>query len=261
MKITVRHSKSPLAFAKKGGGAWEVWDRYITLDGKDAFHIGNVCGTCGFFFRRLEGAGRNLNPGDLQAQLSAGLNELTGSHISLLSELLPDGAYDFMLLSTTPHMVTPGDADDYFCHEQKALWGNPKYPPHDPGTKYYRGTDEPLNDGAHLYEFLVPMFPVDRLDAQRVSAFERTISEGHRPTALAISVLDIKGPTTWDGNPKVTSHWCLTHYVIDGHHKLFAACRTHRPIGLVSMLATQEGLSRRPDHAKLREILRSDRRA
>ena len=253
MKITVQDSKSPLGFANKGGGSWKVWDRFITIEGKDAYHIGNICGTCSFFFQRLNGANRSLNPRNFQDQLSSGLTELTDAQASVLSELLPDGDYETSLLFRIPRLVAPGEPDDYFCREQPALWGIDGFwgLPHDPRTKYYRGADRPLDDGAHLYEFLIPMFPDGWLDAKRVSEFEAHMHEGRCPTALAISVLDIKQPANWDGDPAVTSHWCLAHYIIDGHHKLFAASHVKRPVGLLSILALDRGISSPEQHAKL----------
>ena len=253
MKIIVRDSKSLLGFATKGGGSWKVWDRFITIEGKDAYHIGNICGTCSFFFQRLEGANKSLNPRALQDQLSSGLTGLTDAQAAVLSELLPDGNYEPSLLFRVPRLVKPGDADDYFCREQAALWGIDSFwgLPHNPRTKYYRGTDQPLGNGAHLYEFLIPMFPDNWLDAKRVSEFEEHLQVGQRPTVLAISVLDIKQPALWDGDPAVNSHWCLAHYIIDGHHKLFAAARAQRPVGLLSMLALDRGVSDPDEHTKL----------
>lgn len=255
MKIVVRDSKSPLGFATKGGGSWEVWDRFITIEGKDAYHIGNICGTCSFFFQRLAGANQSLNPRGFQDQLSSGLTGLTDAQATVLSELLPDGDYEAALLLRIPRLVSPGNTDDFFCREQPALWGIDSFwgLPHDPRTKYYRGTDKPLGDGAHLYEFLIPMFPDSWLDAKRVSEFEGYLLNGGHPTALAISVLDIKSPANWDGDPAVTSHWCLAHYIIDGHHKLFAASRTSRPVGLLSIIALDRGVSTSEELAKLIE--------
>jgi hypothetical protein len=253
MKINVQGSKSLVDFATKGGGSWEVWDRFITIDGKDAYHIGNICGTCSFFFQRLNGANQSLNPREFQNELSSGLTGLTDAQAAVLSELLADGAYDASLLFRIPRLVTPGETDDYFCQEQPALWGIDGFwgLPHDPRTKYYRAQDKPLDDGAHLFEFLIPMFPDSWLDIKRVSEFEGHLEEGRCPTALAISVLDIKEPANWDGDPAITSHWCLAHYIIDGHHKLFAASRAKRPIGLLSILALDRGISGPEQHAKL----------
>jgi hypothetical protein len=123
MKINVHDSKSLLGFATKGGGAWEVWDRFITIEGKDAYHIGNICGTCSFFFQRCDGANKSLNPRDLQDQLTTGLTGLTDAQATALSELLPDGDYEATLLHRLPRLVAPGESDDYFCREQPALWG------------------------------------------------------------------------------------------------------------------------------------------
>jgi hypothetical protein len=261
MKINVNDSKSLLGFATKGGGSWEVWDRFITIEGKDAYHIGNVCGTCSFFFQRLEGANKSLNPRDFQGQLSSGIAVLTDAHATVLSELIPNGDYDLSLLFRVPRLIIPGETDDYFCREQLALWGIDGFwnLPHNPRTKYYRGMDIPLGNGAQLYEFFVPMFPESWLDLKQVSQFENYFHEGKRPTALAISILDVKEPAMWNGdpNPAVKSHWCLAHYIIDGHHKLFAASRTKRPIGLVSILALGHGVSGPEEHAKLIEILKT----
>lgn len=233
MKITVQNSESPLGFATKGGGSWEIWDRFITIEGKDAYHIGNICGTCSFFFQRLGGANQSLTPRDFQDQLSFGLTGLTDTQVAVLSELLPDGNYEATLLFRIPRLITPGETGDYFCREQPALWGIDSFwgLPHDPRTKYYRGADRSVDDGAYLYEFLIPMFPESWLAAGRVSKFERSMHEGQCPTVLTISVLDIKQPAIWDGDPVVTSHWCLAHYILDGHHKLFAASRVKSPVG------------------------------
>lgn len=102
MKINVQGSKSPLGFATKGGGSWKVWDRFITIEGKDAYHLGNICGTCSFFFQRLSGASQSLNPREFQNELSSGLTGLTDPQAAVLSELLPDGAYEASLLFRTP---------------------------------------------------------------------------------------------------------------------------------------------------------------
>ncbi|MCX6902038.1 MAG: hypothetical protein NTW03_00885 [Verrucomicrobia bacterium] len=98
---------------------------------------------------------------------------------------------------------------------------------------------------------MIPMFPESWCDAKRVSDFEGHLQGGRYPTALAISVLDIKQPANWDGDPSVTSHWCLAHYIIDGHHKIFAASRSKRPVGLLSILALDRGVSSAQEHAKL----------
>jgi len=63
-------------------------------------------------------------------------------------------------------------------------------------------------------------------------------------------VLDIKQPPIGMASA-VTSHWCLAHYIIDGHHKILAASRSKRPVGLLSILALDRGISSAQEHAKL----------
>jgi len=51
--ITVSGSRSQIGFETAGNGAWPAWDRYLTLGGRRAYNLGNICGTCRFLFDRL----------------------------------------------------------------------------------------------------------------------------------------------------------------------------------------------------------------
>ena len=42
----------------------------------------------------------------------------------------------------------------------------------------------------------------------------------------------------------MTEHWCLAHYVLDGHHKVLAAAEGGATVGLLSFLAVEQGISR-----------------
>ena len=69
--------------------------------------------------------------------------------------------------------------------------------------------------------------------AETIRSYETLIGQQTIPTALAVSVLDVKGPTDWGGDPEVTEHWCLAHYLLDGHHKTYAASDVQANITLV----------------------------
>lgn len=95
------------------------------------------------------------------------------------------------------------------------------------------------------------MFPGNWLKADELNAYKKDIASGQSPTALALSVLDVKQPATWDGEPAVTEHWCLAHYLLDGHHKMFAAFEIDTPITLRSFLSLKESVATEENVSRL----------
>lgn len=120
---TSTSTTSRIGFSTEGGGNWPSWDRFITLDGKKAYHIGNVCGTCEFFFERLEGANDRLSPAELSQRFKAGVTQLDEELLRTVTAALPAGLYTALLLKSVPRRVLPTKPGDYFCEEQVALWG------------------------------------------------------------------------------------------------------------------------------------------
>ena len=70
-----------------------------------------------------------------------------------------------------------------------------------------------------VFEFLIPIFTQTWLEKERVEFYKERIVEGKFPTAISLSVLDVKAPAVWidDQKPEYTGHWCLAHYILDGH--------------------------------------------
>lgn len=248
-QLSVTGSISSLAFHRTGPETNPGWDRYLILKGKRAFHVGNICDTCEFFFQRLEGAIEKVSPAELGDRLREGVDELDGELVRKLGRALPRGRYRAMLLELSPTLVQPGGGTDYFANEQVELWGVDSFWNllHDPRTEYYRSASASLGDGAQLFEFVVPMMPSNWLGTETVAAYENRLRAGDQPTALAISVLDVKRPAVWEGDPPVTEHWCLAHYLLDGHHKTLAAARAQAPLRFVSFLAVDESIATEED--------------
>lgn len=196
-------------------------------------------------FRAHGGANRNISPEQTADALRSGLRKIDDAPIAAIGGLVPGGNYPVSLLELTPALVTPGAREDYFAHEQVALWGTDTFwcLPHHPKTEYYRTASVPLGDGKRLFEFVVPMFPKGWLSKKTLAAYADRLSAGERPTALAVSVLDVRGPATREVGPEVTEHWCLAHYLLDGHHKTHAAFNAGKPITLLSYLATAESVA------------------
>lgn len=55
---------------------------------------------------------------------------------------------------------------------------------------------------------------------------------------MALSVLDVKGPAETG-----VDHWCLGHFLLDGHHKVAAAARTGRSLTVLAFIALEHGVS------------------
>lgn len=244
-KISVEKSNSIIAFTSG-------WDRFLTIEGKPAYHIGNVCDTCQFFFERLEGANQKISPTEVSETLRNGVQSLDSSLLDKIKLILPVGDYAAMLLNVTPRKVSLGTDNDYFTNEQEKLWGIDGFwgLPHYPKIEYYRTRTEKFDGYKQLFEFIVPMFPAGWLGVDAVREYELQISDGRKPTALALSVLEVKQPATWEDetdDAKITEHWCLTHYLLDGHHKVYAASKVAKPITMLSFLAVKQSIATEED--------------
>ncbi len=242
-QLTHTKSSSKLALTTSDGSAWGGWDRYLSLGDERLFHIGNVCDTCEFFFRRV--ADRALPSFEIErvrSQLECGLDDLDATALAF-TEFIPDGEYVVALFTARPRLSGSDDTPDYFSHEQARTW--PEYD-HDvlPAMGYYRDASTAIRKDEMLFEFFVPLYEPSLLDSQRVTHYEQLLISGTRPTAVALSVLDVKGPASFpedeEGNeiePKFGRHWCLANYLLDGHHKVFAAHVTGAPITVLSFLS------------------------
>lgn len=255
---SIKDSNSILAFETAGGGHWDKWDRYMTIEGKRAFHIGNICGTCEFFFERLEGADQGVSSEEISTALQKGISKLDSELLSKVSLILPDGDYEASLIEVEPKLVDLGTEGDYFFNEQIQVWGKDSFwgLPHYPKIKYYRSLTKELTNTSKLFEFVVPTFPVHWLAEDTIDNYKSLISDGSMPTALCLSVLDIKEPADYGNDTEHPRHWCLTHYVIDGHHKVFSASLLNQPITLLSFLAKRESIAEDEDIEELFRSLR-----
>lgn len=241
-----------VTFPTPDGDSDEAWFRFLALRGERVFEIGNICGTCQFWFRRLEGQAAPIDVAALDSKLANGLTTLDPEVVDAFAALLQVGAYHIALFRLVPLRVELGSAGDYFAHEQLAAWPDllltwPDYePPPDPGTAYYRVEGRSgvpaAAEGDLAFEFLAPLQAPDGLDAGRIAFFEECLARGSEPTAVAVGVLDIK-----QHYASPVAHWCLGHYLLDGHHKIEAAARLGRPLTLLSFITAEHGHSR-PEH-------------
>ena len=91
------------------------------------------------------------------------------------------------------------------------------------------------------------MFPENWLDKKVVSDYVQRLEACGAPSAVSISILDIKGPAVWQGDIDPTEHWALSHFIVDGHHKVCAARQTGRPVRMLNFVSCTRGISTRED--------------
>ncbi|MGA9147965.1 MAG: hypothetical protein WBZ04_10430 [Candidatus Nanopelagicales bacterium] len=253
-----RESEPALNF-KQGDidqGAW-AGQRFLWIEDRPAFELSFWCGTCPFLFKRLEGASRTLSIPELADRLAVGIAGIDVEVVSAFADLLPSGLYQPLLTTIEPKLVFPMKPGDYFADEQVAtwnverFWGLPQYPQ----TPYYRTFETAVSDNAHLYEFVVPMVPPTWNVPTRVAAMANRLAHSGEPTAVAVSTLDVCRPAMNVGTRDFYQHWGLTHFVLDGHHKLQAAAELGLPLQLLSLLAIDFSLADLEQIHRIPELL------
>lgn len=214
--------------------------RRLTLRGQEIFDLALWCGTCPAVFTKL-GEPPHADLDVVHGRLNVGLQAIDDEVLRAYSRVLPAAEYTVLLLEVRPRLVSPGDRSDYFAREQVATWGiNAVDGVEDPGTPYYRTFETSLGSGQHLLEFVVPMVPPTWNSQERVDDYLR--SDDESGTAVAYSLLDVVQPAMDQGEDH-DQHWVLTHFLLDGHHKMEAAARANRPIRLLSIVDERASLA------------------
>lgn len=249
-RLGVEQSAASLRFGEepKVEGAW-AGRRLLWLGDKAAFDLTFWCGTCPVTFERLAGANGTLSIAELEQTLARGLEHIDQPVVAAFAEILPAASYLPMLLSVSPRLVKPVGDDDYFAHEQVETWGLNSFTglPENPQTPYYRTFETGVSTSAHFYEFVVPMVPPTWNDRARVEEFTHLLERIFHPTIVAVSTLDISQPAMDNQSSDYYQHWVLTHFLLDGHHKIEAAATSGRPLQLLPFVSIDASLATEDD--------------
>lgn len=235
---------------------------YLTIDGARAYHLGGSCQTCGFLFARLDGANQRVEIHGTVAKLRESVHSLDEDVVSVIGRGLPEDDYSVMLASGCVTQVTPGNAHDYFTGEQTALWGEDNFwcLPHDPRIAYCRAGDQDMGAGRRLFHFIVPMFPSGWLKMGALGEYVKSLTEKASGTAVSIATLEVRAPAECytEPPPDPSEHWCLTHYLLDGHHKLHAAEQRGKAVSLLSFVTWSESMASREQIAEVLAFMKTD---
>lgn len=237
-----KNDNSILGFDNQGGGGWERWNRFITVNGTRIFEIGNICGTCEVYFEKLKETNPEIDETEIANLLNNGINFIDDSTLQMVMQILPNGSYTSVLSQIQPKN---NSENDYFSNEQRKTWGSEKFTGSktNPKTNYYRGSDFEVKDRELFIELFIPT-QNSLIDEERVQYYMEKIENGENVTCLGLSVLDIKAPAMWEDEiePKYHTHWCISNYIVDGHHKIEASIRAKKTITILSMINKNESI-------------------
>ncbi len=210
--------------------------RHLAIDHEKIYFYGNSCGSCPFMFQKVGKNKIKLTPQDVTEILKQGPKAIGVDLIQAISKIVPDGKYKIGYFEVDLEEVTNKSRNDpiaemvWAAHED----GGPK-------TKYYRSKKVPINSITNLFELVLPLFSDNELHSQTIREYKRLINKGSQPTALAISIVQQRICLMGPGG-EVPTDICLTHFLLDGHHKIKAASKMKRPIKLLSFLYMDENL-------------------
>lgn len=219
----VTTSISPIEFKMDG-----YYQRYLTKNGQELAYTGIECETCLFYF---SSTGISVSvPKSISKLLNKGFNELSQDVLDKLRQIIPTGEYIVLLLKVYPRLK------HHFNNEE-----------------YYKSGSRKMIRNKKLEEHIVPLQYGSSLDKNTINQYIQEIMSGKMPTALSISFLDIKYPRD---DIYYDECWVLTHFLLDGHHKIYASAKAKKPISLISFLSIDHSFSDSKHMDKLLQILK-----
>jgi hypothetical protein len=222
VRLKVTASKTLLSFKSREHEAYPR-RRYLEFNGAPIYQMGNDCDTCPLVFEGLTTAELPIAPQDLSERLRAGLQEVNAQTVETVAHILPAGEYIVRLLRFKPTLRRLNDPNRAPYEKRHR-------------TTYYWEQMEALSSYAYE-EIALPLVLENQLKRSSIEDYKSRLQEGESPTALALSIVDVRHPhSRW-------FEWTLAHFLLDGHHKMMAASELGAPISLLSFLSLGESLA------------------
>lgn len=245
-ETTINNSQSLLAFSRpETDGVFGFWDEYLTIGKKKVYQTGVACSECSFSFERIDEDAisstsviNNL-PEKIVEQLDNGIKKIDQTILEQVKKLVPNGQYSVLLTQIIPTLVIPQQKGDYFVEELAVLDRDAAQNLYNPKTNYFRLNTVVLPNGSAFdetcfFEFLIPIQSLDSLDEQRLKYYENLFAQGNSPTVVALSKIRVgEPPHMLQDDTSIANHIVLSHYLIEGRHKVYAAAMVQKPITLL----------------------------
>jgi hypothetical protein len=246
-KVKLPHPKAlfKIGSAKKQDGN----ALYLEIDGTRKFEIGSDSPSAHFWYKclqepRLFAQKKVVNlPSSLAIPrpLDAGLIK----ELYPVLEMMDRGEH--YILNMTLQVSGPYRPDDengyFFNNEFLEIWGieDPASEDFASGWEHYEGnTPKVFRSGEILekqYDLVIPLVPVHRLKQENISLYQQMITGGDRPRVLLYGMLQRPTPESVVSGRSRTLHSYFAGFVLDGHHKLAAYCRTGVPAHCLVVLS------------------------
>ncbi|MGK5508151.1 hypothetical protein [Brevibacillus formosus] len=219
-EIHIRSSTSPIEYKRA-----DYRQRYLAIEGKEIANTGIDCETC-LFYADVSGMDMKTTT-KISNKLNQGINTLDQDFMSDLSCLIPNGHYIATLLKVYPRM------------KRQAV-----------GTEYYKAGLRNISSMKKVEEYIVPIQSSESLNHVAINDYIERVNVDEIPSALSISFLDIKYPLN-----HFDEIWVYSHFLLDGHHKMFAADKAQKAITLLSFLSIDESFANKEQLEKLFQVL------
>lgn len=118
------------------------------------------------------------------------------------------------------------------------------------GSEYYKAGLRNISSMKKIEEYKVPIQSSESLNHVAINDYVERVNVEETPTALSISFLDIKYPLN-----DFDEIWVYSHFLLDGHHKMFAADKAQKAITLLSFLSIDESFANKEQLEKLFQVL------
>jgi hypothetical protein len=238
--IQVRESKGVLEFG-------EIADRHpaLYIGGKLAVDLTFDCPSCTLVFERAGDTELDPSPTEVSAMLEQGITSIEAPECDAISQFLPVGDYRVAISEVTPTLVRPGDTEDFFTNDFVATSGRA----HNPAAAYYlaesgRRFRSVLGERTGFSQLVVPLYDPNHCDMNRVAEWQERLLTNRASTALAMSwvtwVERNQSPCEESAQPPPESLFVLTHFLLDGHHRMLAAARAGVSLSLLMFLRLRQ---------------------
>jgi hypothetical protein len=231
MRITINNPDPVVEFMEMVGmSPYDNDARQVRVRGLTAYNQGTMCDTCPFLYEQVESVTPSLSGIDISNMLRSGLSDISKELVDSISTLVPSGDYAVAKLTTLPKFI---EIKKWARSAKRdARFGYPVgygYIEND----FFIGRKFQVDPFGYVEESILPLYSINHLNQKTTDYYKNQLEMGKKPVALALTIVDGKHSMSGSGYsaPDVFN---IMHFLLDGHHKVMAACEARIEIDILS---------------------------